>query len=99
MFSRSAAESRRSGIGVNQMSASRPIWCEAWPVSIGPPRGCEMSPSSRPGQPSATASRDSFSISAIIVGWPQRRLRDSRIACQVGPSVAMATPPEKQPLE
>ena len=47
----------------------------------------------------ATASRDSFSISAIIVGWPQRRLRDSRIACQVGPSVAMATPPEKQPLE
>ena len=32
------------GIGVSQMSASSPIWCEAWPVSIGPPRGCEMSP-------------------------------------------------------
>ncbi len=100
MFSRSAAESVRLGIGFSQMSASRPIWCEAWPVSIGPPRGCEMSPIRRPGQPSfAAASRDSFSISAIIVGWPQRRLRDSRMACQVGPSVGMATPPEKQPFE
>ncbi len=24
----------------NQISTSRPIWCEAWPETIGPPRGC-----------------------------------------------------------
>ena len=43
-----------SGIGVSQTSASRPTWCEAWPVSIGPPRGWEMSPTRMPFQtPSA----------------------------------------------
>ena len=48
--------------------------------------------------PICVPSRDSFSSRPIILGWPQRRLRDSRMACQVGPSVAMATPPMKQPL-
>ena len=39
-------------MGVSQMSASSPTWWLAWPVSIGPPRGWEMSPTRRPGQPS-----------------------------------------------
>jgi hypothetical protein len=29
---------------------------------------------------------------------PHIRLRDRRITCQVGPSTANASPPEKQPL-
>ena len=55
--SRSWRVSTRSGIGVSQMSASRPTWWLAWPVSIGPPRGCEMSPTSRPVQPSCSRFR------------------------------------------
>jgi hypothetical protein len=47
----------------------------------------------------AAASRDSFSTSRMRSGCPQRRLRDNRMACQVGPSVGMAMPPARQPLE
>ena len=56
--SRSAALSRRSGIGVSHRSASSPIWCEACPVSIGPPRGWPISPTRRPGQPAPSRRRD-----------------------------------------
>ena len=95
-----SAQSRRSGIGVSQISASRPIWCEAWPVIIGPPRGCAMSPTRRPGQPLicgtllARAARGSRSAR----GWPQLRLRDRRITCQVSPSTGSAVAPATQPL-
>ena len=97
--SRACAERRCAGIGVNQISASSPIWWEECPDSIGPPRGWEMSPMRMPEpQPSRTASCENFSSSSIIAGLPQRRFRDSRIACQVGPSVGIATAPAMQPL-
>ena len=66
--SRSSPLSRRSGIGVSHRSTSSPIWCEAWPVRIGPPRGCAMSPTSRPGQPSARAPIASRSMKATSAG-------------------------------
>ncbi len=50
--SRSCRVSDRDGIGLSQISASSPIWWLAWPLSIGPPLGCDMSPTSSPGQPS-----------------------------------------------
>ena len=49
--SRSSRLCTWSGIGVNQISASRPTWWLVWPESIGPPRGCDMSPTRRPRQP------------------------------------------------
>ena len=57
--SRSLRVNTRSGIGVSQMSASRPTWWLACPVSIGPPRGCEMSPTSKPGP-------------AVLLAFPRR---------------------------
>ena len=51
--SRSLRESCRFGIGVSQMSASSPTWWLACPVSIGPPRGCDMSPTRMPCQPAS----------------------------------------------
>ena len=38
------------------------------------------------------------SIAAISAGWPQARLRDGRMTCQVGPSAGKATAPAMQPL-
>jgi hypothetical protein len=49
--SRSSRLCTWSGIGVNQISTSRPTWWLVWPESIGPPRGCDMSPTRRPFQP------------------------------------------------
>ena len=97
--SRSLRDNRRFGIGVSQMSASSPTWWLAWPVSIGPPRGCDMSPTRRPGQPaSLRALAASRSTSATRSGWPQLRLRDSRITCQVSPLIGSASAPARQPL-
>jgi len=97
--SRSAALSRRSGIGVSQISASIPSWCDAWPVSIGPPRGCAMSPTNRPGHPAVpAASAARRSTNAISIGCPQARFRDGRITCQFGPSAGSAVAPATQPF-
>ena len=84
---------------MNHKSASSPVWCEACPVSIGPPRGCEISPTIKPFQPSRLAFRESSSSVLISTGWPQRRLRDKRMTCQYSPSTGIATPPAMQPLE
>ena len=66
---------------------------------IGPPRGCDMSPTRRPGQPSsARASAAKRSRKSRSRGLPQLRLRDSRITCQSGPLMGRATPPARQPL-
>ena len=54
---RSTGVRRRSGIGVSHMSPSIPSWCEACPVSIGPPRGCAKSPISSPRQPTVSPGR------------------------------------------
>src|SRR6185437_6413422 len=69
------------------------------PVIIGPPRGCVISPTRSPGQPSrlrASAAKRSRKSSSL--GWPQLRLRDSRITCQSGPLIGRATAPARQPL-
>ena len=54
--SRSSRLCTWSGIGVNQISTSRPTWWLVWPESIGPPRGCDMSPTRRPFQPTFSRS-------------------------------------------
>ena len=60
------------GIGVNQISASSPTWWLACPVNIGPPRGCDMSPTRIPGQPASFfALAASRFISATMSGWAQ----------------------------
>jgi hypothetical protein len=96
--SRSFTVSSRSGIGVSQMSASSPTWWLQWPVSICPPRGCAMSPTSNPLQPTAGTLLAKRSRKLIRFGWPQLRLRDSRITCQVLPVTGSATAPARQPL-
>ena len=97
--SRSTRVSSRFGIGVSQTSASRPTWWLAWPVIIGPPRGCDMSPTRRPGQPETFGTfAASFSSRLTSSGVPQLRLRDSRITCQFGPLIGSAAPPARQPL-
>ena len=94
VFSRSSLLSTWPGIGMNQMSTSRPIWWLAWPNGSGPPRGCARSPTRMPFQPVAlAASGANFSRKLIKLGWPQLRLRDSRITCQVGPVAGSGTPP------
>ena len=95
--SRSSRVSVWSGMGVSQTSTSSPIWCEAWPVSIGPPRGWPMSPTRRPGQPSAFALAAKRSMKSTRLGWPQARLREGRITCQPGPSAGSGTAPAMQP--
>ena len=78
---------RCSGIGVSQMSASRPIWCEAWPVIMGPPRGCEISPTRMPGHiPASAAFLEKRSRNAMVSGLPQLRLRETRMTRQLSPS-------------
>ena len=97
--SRSSRDNFRFGIGVSQMSASSPTWWLAWPVIIGPPRGCDMSPTRIPGQPaSLCALTDSRFSSATRSGCAQLRLRDSRITCQVSPLIGSASAPAMQPL-
>ena len=50
-----------------------------------------MSPTRIPGQPaSLCALADSRFSSATMSGWPQLRLRDSRITCQVSPLIGIA---------
>ena len=98
--SRSLRDKVWSGIGVSQTSASRPTWWLAWPVSIGPPRGCDMSPTRMPGQPASLCTfADRRSSNATISGCAQLRLRDSRITCQVGPLIGKGSAPAMQPLE
>jgi len=38
-------------------------------------------------------------MTPIRSGWPQRRLRESRITCQFGPSTGIAIAPAMQPFE
>ncbi len=95
-LSQSASEQATS---VSQTSASRPIWWEAWPVIIGPPRGWAMSPTRKPGQ--ISAARSSLAVflrKPVSAGWPQLRLRDRRITCQASPSVGSISPPARHPL-
>jgi len=96
--SRSCRVSSRSGIGRSQMSASSPTWWLAWPVSIGPPRGCAMSPINSPCQPTLAPFCDRRSMYRTRLGCPQLRLRESRMTCQVGPLIGSASPPARQPL-
>ncbi len=65
----------------------------------GPPRGCEMSPTSRPGHSLFfLTSPANLSSKAMRSGWPQLRLRDKRITRQAGPSIGSALAPARQPL-
>src|SRR5260370_42562748 len=87
------------GSGVSHRSTSSPIGCEAWPVNIGPPRGCPISPTNRPGQPAVPAAVTARRCrNPISSGCPQARLRDCRIPCQLEPSPGSATAPARQPL-
>ncbi len=95
--SRSARDNSRLGIGVSQISASSPTWWLACPVSIGPPRACAMSPTSNPGQPIFGTLIAKRSRNFTSAGWPQLRLRDSRMTCQLGPLTGSAMPPARQP--
>ena len=98
MNSRSARDSAWSGMGDSQMSASRPIWWDACPLSMGPPRGCDTSPTRMPGQPlTAGTCVAKRSRKAIRAGLPQLRLRDTRITCQAGPLIGRASAPARQP--
>ena len=93
---RSSALSTRSGIGMNQMSTSSPIWWLLCPNGSGTPRGCAMSPIRIPFQPVASAASGAKrSKNCTSSGWPQLRLRDTRITCQVGPVVGQFDPPLK----
>ena len=68
------------------MSASRPIWCDACPVIMGPPRGCDMSPTSMPGHPaSARRVRGQAFEEPDQIGMPPVRSREIRMTCQVSP--------------
>ena len=60
-------------------------------MSMGPPRGCAMSPTRRPGQPliCGTFARASAGRRPGA-GWPHMRLRDRRITCQVSPSIGQS---------
>src|ERR1700761_5848901 len=59
-----------------------------------------MSPTRMPGQPASLwALTDRRSSSAIMSGYPQLRLRDSRMTCQVSPVIGISTAPATQPLE
>ena len=59
---------------------------------MGPPRGWEMSPTRRPGQPLIDGTRlgEKRSRNEIRAGLPQLRLRDSRITCQASPLIGRA---------
>src|SRR4029078_13508247 len=64
-----------------------------------PQRGCDISPTRSPGQPSRLrASAAKCSRKSSSRGWPQLRLRDSRITCQSGPLIGRATAPARQTL-
>ena len=96
--------SSRAAIGVcslgnrsSQMSASSPVWWLAWPYGIGPPRGCAKSPIQSVGKPLPRAAPARSLTKASKVGCPQLRLRDSRTACQPGPSGGKACAPAMQP--
>src|SRR5262249_45543661 len=58
-----------------------------------------MSPTSSPGQPTLAPFSDSRSSISTSLGWPQLRLRESRITCQVLPLSGSAAAPARQPLE
>src|SRR3974377_306582 len=55
IFSRSSLLKTRSGIGINQISTSSPIWWLLCPNGSGPPRGCAMSPLKIPFHPVSAA--------------------------------------------
>jgi hypothetical protein len=63
-------------------------------VMFRTPRGCAMSPIRIPFQPVASAASGAKrSKNCTSSGWPQLRLRDTRITCQVGPVVGQFDPP------
>jgi hypothetical protein len=70
-----------------------------WSESIGPPRGCDMSPTKRPFQPTFFAFLANRSTKRMSCGLPQLRLRDGRMTCQVGPVIGSGKAPARQPLE
>src|ERR1700742_4632330 len=57
-----------------------------------------MSPTRMPGQFETFGTFSARrSRKAISSGWPQLRLRESRITCQSGPLIGSATAPARQP--
>ena len=88
---------RAFGDRSSQMSTSSPVWWLAWPKGIGPPRGWARSPIQSAGRPRARAAPARSWTKASRAGWPQFLLRESRIACQPGPSGAKACAPARQP--
>ena len=65
-------------------------------VMFRTPRGCAMSPIRIPFQPVASAASGAKRFkNCTSSGWPQLRLRDTRITCQVGPVVGQFDPPLK----
>ena len=67
------------------------------PVIIGPPRGCAMSPTRKPRPADRRRLLGKPLQELDQPGWPQLRLRDSRITCQVLPLIGSALPPARQP--